>query len=122
MTGRPKTTGRFRTRAELVDRVRNLYHNTSLSMAAVGRNCKVSFSTANSIIERKEWKTLEPHDYLFSDPADDGATGVLRHDQEPFDVDVNLDPRSLTACGSGYDFPLYPLHIPDRIKRDLDII
>lgn len=111
MTGRPKTTGRFETRAELVERVRNLYHNTSLSMAAVGRNCKVSFSTANSIIESKEWKTL----------TDDDRAIQTNHTEE-FDVDVNLDPRSLTACGSGYDFPRYRLNIPDRIKRDLDII
>jgi hypothetical protein len=121
MSGRPKTTGRFRTRAELVDRVRNLYHNTSLSMAAVARNCQVSPGVADDIITRKDWESLMPHDYLYSDPADDGASGVLRHDQEPFES-VHLDPRSLTVCGSGYDFPLYPLHIPDRIKRDLDIV
>lgn len=116
MAGRPKTTGRFRTRAELVDRVRSLYFSPDfdLSVSGVARHCRVSEGVAHSIIDSREWDTLEPHD--------DGATGVLRHDQEPFDVDVHLDPMTHSACGSGYDFALYPLHIPDRIKRDLDLM
>ena len=111
MTGRPKTTGRFETRAELVERVRSLYFDTDLSMAAVARNCKVSAGVANDIYERKEWDSLT-----------DADRAVQTSHTEEFEVDVNLDSRTLSACGSGYDFAVYPLHIPDRIKRDLDLI
>jgi len=107
--GRPKTTGRFDTRAELVERVRNLYFQTDLTMSAVARNAKVSQATANNIIESKEWETLVDDDYLICD-------------YNQMHMDVHLDSRSLTVCGSGYDLPLYPLHVPDRIKRDLDLI
>jgi hypothetical protein len=107
--GRPRTTGRFETRAELVERVRYLYFETDLSLSSVARNCRVSDQTANNIIESKEWETLTEED-------------SLTRDYNQMHMGVNLDSRSLTACGAGYDFPLYRLHIPDRIKRDLDLI
>lgn len=119
MNGRPKTTGRFRTRAELVDRVRHLYHETPMSVSSVASHCEISPVTAHTILNTREWDRLDVADYLFADPADDGATGVLRHDEEPFEVETNLNQLS---CGSGYNFGLYKLNIPDRIKRDLDLI
>ena len=106
---RPRTTGRFETRAELVERIRYLYFETDLSMSACAHNCRVSDPTANAIIESKEWETLTDDDYLV-------------RDYNQMHMGVHLDSRSLTVCGGGYDFPLYRLHIPDRIKRDLDLI
>ena len=118
--GRPKTTGRFKTRAELVSRVFQFYTINDLSISSIASNCKVSDATANGIINRQEWNTLEyPEDYAGCNPI----TGEFGVDMgEAFDVDVNLDPRTHSACGAGYDFPLYVLHVPDRIKRDLDLI
>ena len=120
MAGRPKTTGRFATRAELVRRVYNFFVINKLSDEAIARNCKVSASTVANIIEEREWGTLEyPEDYAGCNPIS-GEFGVYM--DEPFEVDVNLDAMSLRSCGSGYDFAIYPLHIPDRIKRELDLI
>jgi len=125
MSGRPKTTGRFDTRRELLERIRYLWEDTSCNQSTIARNCRVSAPTVSLIIDRTEWKKSD--DWRWKDhndmeldrepPIDDGM-----YLGEPFEVDVNLDSRSLTACGSGYDFPLFPLHIPDRIKRDLDLI
>ena len=102
--GRPKTTGRFRTRAELVDRIRSLYFNPdfNLSMSGVARHCRVSPVTANTIIDTKEWETLEPHD--------------LDHMEEPFEVDVNLNQQS---CGVGYTPTECPVHLPSQLLNDL---
>jgi hypothetical protein len=106
---RPRTSGRFKTRAELVDRVRFLYFETALSIGSIAGNCGVALMTVDSVIKTREWETLSGDDYI----------SAL---SDAFDVDVHIDSRSLSACGAGYDFPLYPLHIPDRIKHDLDLI
>jgi len=108
---RPKTTGRFATRAELVRRVQNFATINKLSDEAIARNCKVSSATVASII-----KNREPLEYPEDFAGCDLITG------ESFDVDVNLDPRTHATCGSGYDFALYPLHVSDRVKHELDLL
>ena len=59
MKGRPKTTGRFDTREELVEKVAFLYFNTNMSIFKIARNVKVSETVAHKIIDNKEYeKTL----------------------------------------------------------------
>lgn len=106
--GRPKTTGRFETRAELVDRVHHLNERNGLSVSGIARSCGISPVTADTILEHKEWETLTDADYDVRTPETD--------------VDVHLDSRSLNVCGAGYDFPLYRLHLPDIVKRELELL
>lgn len=99
MTGRPKTTGRFNTRRELVDRVRHLYFQTDMSVSSVARNCGVSQTTANNIIESKEEaEVIERTDY-----GDDIKT---IHD---------------LSCGCGYMPDECIVHLPQQIKDALEL-
>lgn len=121
--GRPKTTGRFRTRAELVDRVRFQWHYTPAKLSQIAHNCGVSPGVVDSITLSREWDSLEPHDYLYSDPADDGATGSLREQEAP-DL-AHLSHRRVIhedCCGHGYTPEPCSVHLPDWIKRDLELI
>ena len=52
--GREKTTGRFDTRAQLVERVLYLYQDTSCSNARIARNCHISETTVAKIIKEKK--------------------------------------------------------------------
>jgi len=52
--GRKKTTGRFETREELVQKVLFLYINTSCSDIQIALNVKVSETTVASIIKNKQ--------------------------------------------------------------------
>ena len=116
---RPKTTGKFRTRAELVHKVRFLYYKTSLSMSAVAAHCKVSFGVANAIIDSREWESLDyPDDWMYSD--DEGQTGVLNHEDETFEPKEKLTPCMLQTCGTGYDLPNYPVHLPAYILNQME--
>ena len=101
-------------------RVFNFYTLNDISIAAIARNCDVSEVTAHNIINVREWDHLQhPEDFAGSDPH----TGEFGVDLgEPFDVDEYLEPRSHSTCGHGYMPDALRLHVPDRIKRDLDLM
>lgn len=111
--GRGRTTGRFLTRAELVERVHGLYYRTNMSMSSVARHCAISQGTANAIIDTREWETLQPDDFDEIGP-------------DPRTIPAALGPAIPTisddSCGDGFVPPEYPCHLPDRIKRDLDLL
>jgi len=52
--GRGRTTGCFKTRKELVDKVLFLYKNTSSSLNRIATHCEVSNTTVANIIEYKK--------------------------------------------------------------------
>lgn len=47
---RGKTTGRFATREELIERVENLYWRNNMSQEAIGKSCGVSQSTVGHLL------------------------------------------------------------------------
>ena len=51
--GRGRTTGRFNTREELIDRVEMYYNNTGMSQADIGKSCGVSQSVVNTLLNNE---------------------------------------------------------------------
>ena len=111
--GNLRTSGRFNTRAELVERVRFLYYDTSLRMSSVARNCGVSFGCANAIIDSREWEVLGAEDFQFTEHS------TNKPEEGAFTVEhERIDDQS---CGHGYMPEPCTVHLPLRVLRDLGI-
>lgn len=115
MKGRPKTSGRFKTRAELVRRVRQFYEITDMSMAAIARNCKVSPPCVAAILDSKEWNHLrDPEDFV--NVGEYGETGVMK--EEPIEVEIaNLHQGT---CGCGWMPEAFRVHLDSRTLNELE--
>jgi hypothetical protein len=97
--GRKRSTGRFETREELIEKIRFLYQVTDRNMSQIAENVGVAAPTVARIIDEMDMRPAE-----IVEPVE------------------HLSVRDLMACGDGYDFPLYTLHLPDVIKRELELI
>lgn len=118
---RPKTTGRFDTRSELLERVRFLWQDTSCNQATIARNCHVSAMTISKIINDREWEKRDDARWL--DYGDyQMAMERLPDDRPPIEPVEALSIYDLQSCGEGWTPEPCFVHLPDRIKRELDLI
>ena len=123
MHGRPKTTGRFRTRREMLERIYFLWTSTSCNQAAIARNCRVSGTTVSKLIDKlgiekdEDWRVLDQGDMML---YDENTVYPEIEEGKPFEPAAHLDAVSLRACGHGWTPGVSPL--PVEVLRELDLL
>lgn len=119
MSGRPLTTGRFETRAELLERIRFLWQDTSCNQATIARNCHVSPPVVGKIIDARSWNKSDDWRWLdYGDMCLYDEEEVKRH--EPIEPKEHLSAPSLATCGHGWMPEASPL--PAHVMRELDLM
>ena len=84
-----KTTGRFETREELVERVVLLDMQGAMSMESIGKSCGVSQGTVNSILKSEEAKAFQ--EQAAKQIVDTGMQAVSNLVSDEGEVRKNLD-------------------------------
>ena len=125
---RPKTTGRFRTRRELVEKIHFLWTVTSCNQSTIARNCRVSQPTICNIIDEKEWKKnsnpniTDAGDWMLITEAPDRDAWIGEEFLDPFEPLEHLDALSLRSVGEGWMPDTLTVHLPWRVLHDLDLV
>ena len=123
---RHKTAGRFRTRGELIHRIKFLWCYTSCNMSQIARNCGISVPTVSTIISEREWEKTDDEFTLMvgddlRDELDLSESPVIDH-RDFFEPAEKLGVYDLNACGAGWMPPNYPVHLPPSILYELEMM
>lgn len=117
---RPKTTGRFSTRRELLERVRFLWQETSCHQAAIARACQVSDTTIHNIIKDREWKKVE--DWIAQEMGDRKLAMEPPITDEPVAMGEAIPTVHQESCGAGYMPDACRVHLDSRTLNELEHI
>ena len=117
---RPKTTGRFATRSQLVERVRMLMKNGGMSDSAIAKSVGVSPMTVYWIMRSNE----QIDDVTDSSMLEAKETSMK--DRELTEAEMEAIERMtenakqvLWTCGHGYSPDEHPVHLPRRVLDDV---
>jgi transposase len=115
--GRPKTTGRFATRQELLDRIWMLYENGGMSLNGIARSCKVSNTTVSHVIDAGE-RTATP-DTRKKRVKPDRDRPLTEAEMEAIDKMTENARDVLGHCGHGWMPDECRVHLPRREYDDV---